>query len=336
MALTLSVVQSRGPITDYLREEFQLKYLIEGNDSGFENVYKHLKTSHVEQMMPNELEDGGKVYLVYPVIEQSEQLLNFVLLKQSLKLYQTCLRITTVGLLHGKLNSDEKDEALRHFRSGETHIFFFPLNWMGRWLPLNSLFFFLDPLKAYKRDTVHQVRKKKDRICAVNQVIATRAKAKRIGVRRSASSFANLWFSAFLDRLRANRLVSRIHYRAKHKYAEKLLHEVDGYETTCIGDHLKLHDKVSVLMHCDGFHDLIANKRAGKQYGPSFKAAIDGYDASLARRKCPSIILGSSPLVALYDENPVCSETTCLTSFKFRRISSYFHGCRVASFKYQR
>ncbi|XP_038694185.1 uncharacterized protein LOC119991793 [Tripterygium wilfordii] len=46
MALTLSVVQSRGPITDYLREEFQLKYLIEGNDSGFENVYK-LRQTHI-------------------------------------------------------------------------------------------------------------------------------------------------------------------------------------------------------------------------------------------------------------------------------------------------
>ncbi|XP_038707540.1 ATP-dependent DNA helicase homolog RECG, chloroplastic isoform X2 [Tripterygium wilfordii] len=102
--------------------------------------------------------------------------------------------------------------------------------------------------------------------------------------------------------------VSKIHYRAKHKYAEKLLQEVDGYETNGIGDHPKLLDKVSVLMHCNGFHDSIANKRAGKQSGPSFKAAIDDFDASLARRKYPSIILGSSPLVALYEENPVCSE----------------------------
>ena len=38
-------------------------YTIEGNDKGFEEAYK---------MMMDELKDGGKVYLVYPIIELSE------------------------------------------------------------------------------------------------------------------------------------------------------------------------------------------------------------------------------------------------------------------------
>ncbi|KAF5749610.1 hypothetical protein HS088_TW04G01580 [Tripterygium wilfordii] len=36
-------------------------------------------------------------------------------------------------------------------------------------------------------------------------------------------------------------------HRAKHKYAEKLLQEVDGYETTGIGDRSKLLDKADTL-----------------------------------------------------------------------------------------
>lgn len=40
-------------------------FFIEGNEPGLEKVY---------QMMLDELEAGGKIYLVYPVIKQSEQL----------------------------------------------------------------------------------------------------------------------------------------------------------------------------------------------------------------------------------------------------------------------
>lgn len=62
---------------------------------------------------------GGKAYLVYPVIEESEQLpqlhaatANFQSIPDKFKGYQ----------LHGRMMSDEKDDALRKFRSGETRI----------------------------------------------------------------------------------------------------------------------------------------------------------------------------------------------------------------------
>lgn len=87
--------------------------IIEGSDSGFENVY---------QMMLKELEDGGKVYLVYPVIEQSEQLPQLRAASTDLETISRKFENYCCGLLHGKMKSDNKEEALRRFRSGETRI----------------------------------------------------------------------------------------------------------------------------------------------------------------------------------------------------------------------
>ncbi|CAH2056685.1 unnamed protein product [Thlaspi arvense] len=88
-------------------------YSIEGNESGFERVY---------QMMLEELESGGKVYLVYPVIEQSEQLPQLRAASADLEMISTKFEGYNCGLLHGKMKSDEKDDALRQFRSGAIQI----------------------------------------------------------------------------------------------------------------------------------------------------------------------------------------------------------------------
>ncbi|PUZ77313.1 hypothetical protein GQ55_1G360800 [Panicum hallii var. hallii] len=86
---------------------------LEGNDAGFKTVF---------QMMRDELKDGGKVYLVYPIIDESEHLpqlraatAEFDSIKEKFEGYPC-------GLLHGRMRSDEKDEALSSFRSGETRI----------------------------------------------------------------------------------------------------------------------------------------------------------------------------------------------------------------------
>ncbi|KAL6969940.1 DNA helicase [Sarracenia purpurea var. burkii] len=87
--------------------------IIEGNESGFERVY---------QMMADELQAGGKVYLVYPVIDQSEQLPQLRAASAELETVSNRFKGYNCGLLHGKMKSNEKDEALRRFRSGEIHI----------------------------------------------------------------------------------------------------------------------------------------------------------------------------------------------------------------------
>lgn len=70
----------------------------------------------------DELEDGGKVYLVYPIIELSEQLPQLRAASADLEAISQQFQGYNCGLLHGKMKSDEKEEALRRFRTGELHI----------------------------------------------------------------------------------------------------------------------------------------------------------------------------------------------------------------------
>ncbi|KAL5761069.1 hypothetical protein ACOSQ2_019907 [Xanthoceras sorbifolium] len=114
LALALYGDTSLSQITDLPPGRIPVKtYIIEGNDNGFENVYK---------MMLDELKVGGKVYLVYPVIEQSEQLPQLRAAAADLETISDRFPNYSCGLLHGRMKSEEKDEALRRFRSGETHI----------------------------------------------------------------------------------------------------------------------------------------------------------------------------------------------------------------------
>lgn len=73
-------------------------------------------------MMLDELEGGGKIYLVYPIIEQSEQLPQLRAASVDFEDISCRFEDYCCGLLHGKMKSEEKDEALRRFRSGETRI----------------------------------------------------------------------------------------------------------------------------------------------------------------------------------------------------------------------
>lgn len=73
-------------------------------------------------MMLDELKAGGKVYLVYPVIDQSEQLPQLRAASADFEAISSRFENYNCGLLHGKMKSDEKEDALRRFRSGDTHI----------------------------------------------------------------------------------------------------------------------------------------------------------------------------------------------------------------------
>ncbi|KAG8366719.1 hypothetical protein BUALT_Bualt17G0108600 [Buddleja alternifolia] len=114
LALALYGDMSLTQITDLPPGRTPVKtYLIEGNEVGYEKAY---------QMMLEELQEGGKVYIVYPVIEQSEQLPQLRAASADLETISDKFPNYSCGLLHGRMKSDEKDEALRRFRYGETNI----------------------------------------------------------------------------------------------------------------------------------------------------------------------------------------------------------------------
>lgn len=114
LALALYGDMSLTQITDLPPGRKPIETLaLEGNDAGFETVF---------QMMRDELIDGGKVYLVYPIIEESEQLPQLHAAKDDFDPMKQKFEGYPCGLLHGRMRSDEKDEALSSFRSGETRI----------------------------------------------------------------------------------------------------------------------------------------------------------------------------------------------------------------------
>lgn len=78
------------------------------------------KVSDVTAFLKEQLAAGRQAYLVYPLVEESEALKAesateaFEKWKKRLSSYQ-------VGLIHGKLRPDEKEDVMRRFREGEIH-----------------------------------------------------------------------------------------------------------------------------------------------------------------------------------------------------------------------
>ncbi|KAK1281178.1 DEAD-box ATP-dependent RNA helicase 2 [Acorus gramineus] len=114
LALALYGDMSLTQITDLPPGRMPIDvHILQGNETGFEDMYQKIR---------DELLTGGNVYLVYPIINESEHLpqlravtADFDSISGKFKGYQC-------GLLHGRMKSEEKDEQLRNFRSGETRI----------------------------------------------------------------------------------------------------------------------------------------------------------------------------------------------------------------------
>lgn len=86
---------------------------------------KHVAETSVEgvySFVAQEIRAGRQAYVVYPLVGESET----SAVKAAEKMYQHLSRNVfpgiRVGLLHGKLGSDEKEEAMRAFKSGESKI----------------------------------------------------------------------------------------------------------------------------------------------------------------------------------------------------------------------
>ena len=65
---------------------------------------------------------GGQAYVVYPVIEESEKLDVQAAVRMHESLARNVFPEFRVGLLHGRLSSQEKESAMLAFKSGETQI----------------------------------------------------------------------------------------------------------------------------------------------------------------------------------------------------------------------
>jgi len=88
-------------------------------------VTKHVTEDRVEQVysfMKKQIDLGRQAYVVYPVIEESETQAMKAAQKMHEHLSAVVFPGTPIGLLHGRLSTEEKEAAMEKFQRGESKI----------------------------------------------------------------------------------------------------------------------------------------------------------------------------------------------------------------------
>ncbi len=97
---------------------------------GGRKVGEHIKTVLVKdtqrdkayEKIRSEVRDGRQAYIVCPLIEESDKLEVKAVMEEAERLTHEVFPDLSVGLIHGKLKSAEKEEAMRRFNAGELDI----------------------------------------------------------------------------------------------------------------------------------------------------------------------------------------------------------------------
>jgi ATP-dependent DNA helicase RecG len=86
---------------------------------------KHVTADRVESVysfLKQQVEAGRQAYVVYPLVEESEA----IAVKAAEKMYEHLSRVVfpsiAVGLLHGRMKADDKEETMLRFKRGELKI----------------------------------------------------------------------------------------------------------------------------------------------------------------------------------------------------------------------
>jgi ATP-dependent DNA helicase RecG len=77
---------------------------------------------HAYDLMKREIAQGRQIYVVLPLVEESEKLDLKSAIDEHQHLQETIFPEFQVGLLHGRMTSAEKDEAISDFRDNKTQI----------------------------------------------------------------------------------------------------------------------------------------------------------------------------------------------------------------------
>ncbi|MBF7018894.1 ATP-dependent DNA helicase RecG [Staphylococcus sp. 18_1_E_LY] len=135
-----------------------IKQLPRGRKPIITSWSKHEAYEDVLNQMTNELKKGRQAYVICPLIESSEHLedvQNVVALFESLKDYYGEQR---VGILHGKLSSDEKDAVMQRFSDHEIDILVSTtVVEVGVNVP-NATFMMIYDADRFGLSTLHQLR----------------------------------------------------------------------------------------------------------------------------------------------------------------------------------
>ena len=76
------------------------------------------KLPDIAKFTLQQLDEGRQAYLVYPLIDESEKI-DARAAKAGIDEWSALLKPHVVGLLHGRMDAEEKDDIMRRFRDGE-------------------------------------------------------------------------------------------------------------------------------------------------------------------------------------------------------------------------
>ncbi len=74
------------------------------------------------ELIKREVAQGRQAYVIFPLIEESEKLEAKAAVAEHQRLSEQVFKSFNVGLLHGRMKSEEKDAALNAFRDNQDHI----------------------------------------------------------------------------------------------------------------------------------------------------------------------------------------------------------------------
>jgi ATP-dependent DNA helicase RecG len=93
---------------------------------GRQEIQTMVKTSkertQVYELIKREVAKGRQAYVIFPLVEESEKLDVKAAVAEHKKFSEKIFPDFNVGLLHGRMSSEEKDRALNAFRDNETQI----------------------------------------------------------------------------------------------------------------------------------------------------------------------------------------------------------------------
>lgn len=84
------------------------------------HAYNH-QMAEVNQFIYSQLNEGRQCYIVFPLIEESEKM-DLMSLEEGFEQYKHAFPAHKVGMVHGKLKPEVKEEEMQKFARGETHI----------------------------------------------------------------------------------------------------------------------------------------------------------------------------------------------------------------------
>lgn len=82
----------------------------------------HTQIGQAYQLIRQEILKGRQAYIVFPLIEESETLAARAATSEAERLQNEIFSDLRIGLLHGKMRPEEKDDIMTRFAAGEMHI----------------------------------------------------------------------------------------------------------------------------------------------------------------------------------------------------------------------